>query len=189
MNDHSVRNPGRMRGSEENCFACERGGSPHPPRQSRRRRGGCGEPPRNTQVAPVSRRGVALVLVVFAIAFICVLAVAMLDEATIDLAILRNHTSGLRALYAAQAGVSEAIVALREQYDTTNAVSGNLTLPGGATATFSAEIDNNEPVVTVTSTGQADGFTRQVVARLVVGQPDACGVPYPVRVVWWREGT
>jgi len=133
------------------------------------------------------RRGVALVLVIFAIAFITVLAVAMLDEATIDLAILRNHTSGLRALYAANAGISEAIVALREQYDTTGTVAGTLALPGGSTATFSAGIDNNRPVVTVTSTGQADGFTRQMAARLVVGQPDACKEPYPVRVVWWRE--
>ena len=132
--------------------------------------------------------GVALVLVVFAIAFITVLAVAMLDEATLDLAILRNHQSGLKALYAAQAGVSEAIVALREDYDTQNAVGGTLNLPGGATATYAALIDNKKPVVTVTSTGQAEGFTRIVTARLVVGQPDACWEPYPVRVVWWREG-
>ncbi len=131
------------------------------------------------------RRGIALILVIFAIAFITVLAVAMLDEATLDLAILRNHTSGLRALYAANAGISEAIVALREEYDTAGTVAG--TLPGGSTATFSAEIDNDEPVVTVTSTGQADGFTRRMTARLVVGQPDACEEPYPVRVVWWRE--
>lgn len=139
------------------------------------------------QVTQNRKRGVVLVLVVFAIAFISVLAVAMLDEATIDLAILRNHTSGLRALYAANAGISEAIVALREQYDTTGTVAGTLTLPGGSTATFSAEIDNDKPVVTVTSTGWADGFTRQMTARLVVGQPDACEEPYPVRVVWWRE--
>ena len=133
------------------------------------------------------KRGVVLVLVVFAIAFITVLAVAMLDEATVDLAILRNHTSGLRALYAANAGISEAIVALREEYDTTTTVAGTLTLPGGSTVTFSAEIDNDKPVVTVTSTGQADGFTRRMTARLLVGQPDACEEPYPVRVVWWRE--
>jgi len=139
------------------------------------------------QVTQNRERGVVLVLVVFAIAFISVLAVAMLDEATVDLAILRNHTSGLRALYAAQAGISEAIVALREEYDTTGTVAGTLALPGGSTATFSAGIDNNKPVVTVTSTGQADGFTRQMAARLVVGQPDACEEPYPVRVVWWRE--
>ena len=141
------------------------------------------------QVTQTGERGVVLVLVVFAIAFISVLAVAMLDEATVDLAILRNHTSGLRALYAANAGISEAIIALREQYDTTNTVAGTLTLPDGATATFSAEIDNDEPVVTVTSTGQADGFTRRMTARLLVGQPDACEEPYPVRVVWWREAT
>jgi len=136
-----------------------------------------------------SRRGMALVLVIFAIAFITVLAVAMLDEATLDLMILRNHQSGLKALYAAQAGVAEAIAALRQDHDTTNPVSGTLNLPGGSTATYTALIDNSEPVVTVTSTGQAEGFTRVVTARLVVGQPDACRAPFPVRVVWWKEGT
>ncbi|HUU90386.1 MAG TPA: hypothetical protein VM238_04165 [Phycisphaerae bacterium] len=136
-----------------------------------------------------NRRGIALVLVIFAIAFITILAVAMLDEATLDLAILRNHQSGLKALYAAQAGVAEAIVALRAVHNTANPVSGTLNLPGGTTATYTALIANNRPVVTVTATGQAEGFTRIVTARLVVGQPDACQAPYPVRVVWWREGT
>ena len=136
-----------------------------------------------------NRRGVALVLVIFAIAFIAVLAVAMLDEATLDLAIVRNHQSGLKALYAAQAGVAEAIVALRQDHETANPVGGTLNLPGGTTATYAALIDNNEPVVTVTSTGQAEGFTRIVTARLIVGQPDACQAPFPVRIIWWREGT
>lgn len=141
------------------------------------------------QAAHAHKRGIALVLVVFAIAFITVLAVAMLDEATLDLAILRNHTSGLEALYAAQAGVAEAIAALRQACDTTSPVSGTLNLPADSPVTYAALIDNAKPVVTVTSTGRADGFTRVVTARLVVGQPDACRPPYPVRVVWWREGT
>ena len=141
------------------------------------------------ELSRTTTRGIALVLVIFAIAFITVLAVAMLDEATLDLAILRNHQNGLKALYAAQAGVAEAIVALREEHDTSNSVSGTLSLPSGTTATYTALIDNVAPVVTVTATGQAEGFTRVVTARLVVGQPDACQAPYPVRVVWWREGT
>jgi len=135
------------------------------------------------------RRGVALVLVIFAIAFITVLAVAMLDEVTLDLTVLRNHQSGLRALYAAHAGVGEAVAALRQDCTTSSTASSTLLMPDGTTTGFSAQIANAKPVVTITSTGQADGFTRKVTARVVVGYPGAASAPYPVRVVWWREGT
>ena len=132
-------------------------------------------------------RGVALVLVVFAIAFLSVLAVAMLEDATTDLQILRNHQGGLKALYAAHTGVAQAIASLRATYNTTSPVSGTLVLPSGSVCTYAATIANDKPVVTVTSTGTADGFTRQVTARLVVGIPAAVVPPYPVRVIWWQE--
>jgi Tfp pilus assembly protein PilX len=144
-------------------------------------------PIRNPKSRIRNRRGAALILVLFAIAFISVLAVAMLQEATTDLAIHRNHVCGLKALYAANAGVEDAIAELRDEYDTTNTVNGTLTGPDGVTCTWSAEIDNDKPVVTVLSTGTAAGFTRKVEARLVVGQPPATSQPYPVRIVWWRE--
>lgn len=133
------------------------------------------------------RRGVALVMVVFAIAFLSVLAVAMLEDATTDLMILRNHQGGLKALYAAHTGVAQAIAALRVVYTTTNPVSGTLVLPSGSVCTYAATIANDKPVVTVTSTGTADGFTRKVTARLVIGLPAAALPPYPVRVIWWQE--
>lgn len=132
-------------------------------------------------------RGIALVLVVFAIAFLSVLAVAMLEDATTDLQILRNHQGGLKALYAAHTGVAEAIAALRAVYTTSLPVSGTLVLPSGSVCTYAATIANDRPVVTVTSTGTADGFTRKVTARLVVGIPAAVLPPYPVRIIWWQE--
>ena len=132
------------------------------------------------------KRGAALVLVIFAMAFIAVLAVAVLDVAATDLGILRNHQSGLRALYAAQGGVGHAIAELRNQYDYTNIVEGTLTAPDGATCKYRAQIDNVKPLVTVTSTGLAGGFVRTVRARVVVAGPPL-GAPFPVRVEWWRE--
>lgn len=137
------------------------------------------------------KRGIALVLVVFAIAFISVLAIAMLEDATTDLAILRNHSSGLRAIYAAQAGVAKATEALRLNYATTTPISGTLVMPNGATYTYQVTIGNvaDDPIVTVTATGTADGFMRKVTARLVVGQYGAVAAPYPIRVVSWREVT
>lgn len=132
-------------------------------------------------------RGVALVLVVFAIAFLSVLAVAMLEDATTDLQILRNHQGGLKALYAAHTGVAQAIASLRQTYNTTAPVSGTLVLPSGPVCTYAATIANDKPVVTVTSTGTADGFTRKVTAKLVVGIPAAALPPYPVRIIWWQE--
>ena len=132
-------------------------------------------------------RGMALVLVIFAIAFLSVLAVAMLDQATTDLTILRNHTSGLRALYAAQAGIGDAAVAVRLNHLAAGTVPGMLVLPDGTTVSYSAAIANTYPVVTITSTGQVDGFTRKLRAKLVVAGPAAMLPPYPVRVVSWQE--
>jgi hypothetical protein len=119
-------------------------------------------------------------------AFVAVLAVAVLDVAATDLGILRNHQNGLKALYAAQGGVGHAIAELRDRYDYTNTVTGTLTSPSGVTCRYRAEIANAKPVVTVTSTGVADGFVRTVRARLIVAGPPF-KAPFPVRVEWWRE--
>jgi len=132
-------------------------------------------------------RGTALVLVVFTIAFISVLALAVLDQVTMDLTILRNHTSGLRALYAAHAGIGDAIAAVRLNNLATGSVPGTVTLTDGTTASYTAEIANAYPVVTITSTGQVDGFSRKVQAKVVVAGPPAKPAPYPVQIVSWRE--
>jgi len=134
----------------------------------------------------LGKRGVALVLVVFALAFMAVLTAAILDEATTNLSILRNHASGLRALYAAQAGLSDAVAALRLNYAYAGSLSGSVALPDGTTSTYSAAVTNVLPVVTVTSSGTADGFTRTIRARLVVSKAPLV-LPYPVRIVSWQE--
>jgi len=136
----------------------------------------------------IQKRGVALLLVLFAIAFIAALVSAVLQASTTDLVILRNHTSGLRALYAAHAGIGAAVAALRQNPAASNNCTGTLAAPDGTTCTFQAAIQNTAPIVTVTSTGTADGFQRKIQARiLVTGAPTAS--PYPVRIVWWKEIT
>ena len=69
----------------------------------------------------------------------------------------------------------------------TGSVPGSLSLPDGTTASYTAVISNAYPVVTITSTGQADGFTRRLRAKLVVAGPTAMLAPYPVQVVSWQE--
>jgi len=128
------------------------------------------------------RRGAALLLVIFAVAFVAVLAVAVLDVAATDLGILRNHQNGLKALYAAQAGLNTAIASLRTDCQSSGTVSGTI----GAGGQYAALIENNRPLVTVTSTGKAAGFVRTVQARVVVAGPPF-KAPFPVRVEWWRE--
>ena len=130
----------------------------------------------------VRGRGAALVLVIFAMAFVAVLAVAVLDVAATDLGILRNHQNGLKALYAAQAGLQTAIASLRTDCQSSGTVSGTI----GTGGQYAALIENNRPLVTVTSTGKAAGFVRTVRARVVVAGPPV-KAPFPVRVEWWRE--
>jgi len=131
---------------------------------------------------------VAMVLVIFAIAVLALVAITMLDEAATDLVVVRNHACGLKALYAAQAGIGGAVAALRQNPLYAGTVSGSLVGPDGGTIAYSAIVVNptTSPVVTVTATGAADGFTRKVRARiLVTGAPLAS--PYPVRIVSWQE--
>ena len=131
-------------------------------------------------------RGVALLLVVFTIALVAAQLAAIHEVATTDLVILRNHASGLRALYAAQAGLGAAVAALRADPAAANPCTGTLTAPDGRSSTYQAAIENNQPVVTVTSIGAAEGFQRKVQARLIVTGPPTVS-PYPVRIVWWKE--
>jgi hypothetical protein len=142
-------------------------------------------PPRRAAIRN-GRGGAALVLAVFAIAFIAAMAVALLDGATTELAIHRNHTLGLEALCAARAGVAQTVAALRQQYNRTSAVVGSLTAPDGTAYSWTAQIDNAAPRVTVTSTGTAAGYTRKVQARMLVAGPPMAA-PYPVRIVWCKE--
>jgi len=132
------------------------------------------------------RRGAALILVIFAVAFVAVLAVAVLDVAATDLGILRNHQNGLKALYAAQGGLNQAVSDLRGDCLKSGSLSGTWSAPDGTTCRFEARIENPYPLVTVTSTGKAAGFVRTVQARVVVAGPPF-KAPFPVRVEWWRE--
>ena len=126
--------------------------------------------------------GAALILVIFTMAFVAVLAVAVLDVAATDLGILRNHQNSLKALYAAQAGLQTALASLRTDCQSSGTVSGSI----GTNGQYTALIENNRPLVTVTSTGKAAGFVRTVRARVVVAGPPV-QAPFPVRVEWWRE--
>ena len=130
-------------------------------------------------------RGAALLLVIFAMAFIALLAVAVLDVAATDLGILRNHMNGLKALYAAEAGLNTAIANLRQDKSASGTAGGSVSV-AGVSCQYNASIENTFPVVTVTSTGKAAGFVRTIRARLVVAGKPFTGT-YPVRIVWWRE--
>ena len=132
------------------------------------------------------RKGAALLLVMFAIAFIAVLAVAILEAATTDLMILRNHSGGQRALYAAHAGVAAAIAALRVESDYDDPLSGALAGPDGTTCAYSVAIAEEKPVFTITAKGTAGEFIRVVRARVVVDQK-AYEYGHPVRVMWWQD--
>lgn len=131
------------------------------------------------------RRGAALVLVVLAIAFISVVAVSLLDEATLDMAIQQNHVRGLEATFAAHAGVEETLARLRNDPDLTGTVT-HTPAPGSRSFSFVAEITNNRPRVTVVSTGTSGDYTRKVEARVLVAGPGAVS-PYPVRLVAWKD--
>ncbi len=133
------------------------------------------------------RRGAALLLVIFAVALISVFAVAMLDASTTDLAIMRNHASGLQASYAARAGVAKAFEQFREDWDEDDDLAGSFTGPGGETYTYHVSIDKDNHVMTVVSTGTAAGFTRRIEACFITHGHEYDDGTHPVTMADWQE--
>ncbi len=69
-----------------------------------------------THGAATGRTGSVLLITVFLIAFSALLVGGLLHALASDLQILRNHLYSTKALYVADAGIEDAIAALRSDY-------------------------------------------------------------------------
>jgi len=102
---------------------------------------------------------------------------------TSDLRIVKNHLYSSKALYVADAGIEEAIAALRSDYAWDIGFTQKA-FPAGSSSHYTVTVANTHPVVVLTSTGVSVGFERTVEAKLIVAETSA---PYPVRVLYWKE--
>ncbi len=144
------------------------------------------------------QEGVALLMAIFALFFITLLVVAFLDITTIDLQIVKNQTTSLKALYIADAGIEDAIYELRQvkswdegfaekPYSTG---SGNIYTVIVDIDLVSGTLPDNEFYIkTLTSTGTVYSGTttaqRTIKAQtLVTGRIPG---PYKVRISSWKE--
>jgi hypothetical protein len=130
-----------------------------------------------------SEAGSVLLLTVFAIAFATLLVGALLNAVGTDLQILRNHLGSTEALCVADAGVADAIAALRANF-TWSAGFAAKEFPAGSGSTYTVTVVNTHPTVAITSTGLVRGYQRRIVANVFIAKTSA---PYPIRVTGWRE--
>lgn len=132
---------------------------------------------------PRSRAGSVLVVVIFLIAFSALLVGGLLHALTSDLQIVNNHLTSTKALYVADAGIEDAIEALRADY-TWDTGFAQKEFPAGSGSHYTVVVANTHPTVVVTSTGVVAGFQRTVEVEISMSETSA---PYPVRAVYWKE--
>lgn len=143
------------------------------------------------------QEGVALLMAIFVLFFITLLVVAFLDITTIDLQIVKNQTTSLKALYIADAGIEDAIYELRQDKGWEEGFAEKPYSTGsGNIYTVIVDIDlvsgtypNEFYIKTLTSTGTVYSGTttaqRTIEAQtLVTGRTPG---PYKVRISSWKE--
>lgn len=144
-----------------------------------------------------NQEGVALLMAIFALFFITLLIVAFLDITTIDLQIIKNQTTSLKALYIADAGIEDAIYELR-QYKGWDEGFAEKPYSTGSGNIYTVIVASDPPIgtppnefyiKTLTSTGTVYSGTttaqRTVRAQtLVTGRFPG---PYKVRISSWKE--
>lgn len=133
--------------------------------------------------AATSRTGSALLVAVFLIAFSALLVGALLQALASDLQIVKNHLYSTKALYVADAGIEDAIAALRSDY-TWDTGFNEKTFPAGSNSHYTVTVTNSHPTVVLTSRGVAAGFERKIEVKIAIAETSA---PYPMRVLYWKE--
>jgi hypothetical protein len=136
-----------------------------------------------TRRASNGRTGSVLLLTVFLIAFAALMVSGLLLALTSDLRIVKNHLCSTKALYVADAGVEDAIAALRSDY-TWDTGFAQKPFPVGSSSHYTVTVVNNHPTVVLTATGVAAGYERTVETKIIVAETSA---PYPVCVLYWKE--
>jgi hypothetical protein len=127
--------------------------------------------------------GYVLLLTVFVLTFGALLIGTLLNVVGTDLQILRNHLGSTEALYVADAGVNDAISALRSDFTWDTGFTAK-EFPVSSGSTYTVTIVNTHPTVVITSTGVVRGYQRTIVATINITETSS---PYPARVTEWRE--
>jgi len=128
-------------------------------------------------------RGSIMIMTMFAISLLSTLIIGFLSVVTTDLMISRHDAWSRQALYVAESGAMEAIYQLT-QNRTWNRGFSNMMLTAGQY--YSVSIDNQDPIVRITSTGEALDYTRIIEAQVAIVSTLRSG-EYKLRVDSWEE--
>jgi type II secretory pathway component PulK len=126
-----------------------------------------------------NEKGIALIMVLFAMLFISLLVVAFVDLATIDQQIVTNQVRDLQAGFIADAGVETAVYELRQDSGYSG-TGGNVEFPAGSGNTYNVTVAGS----TITATGTISDFSRTLEVDFSISGGSS---PYTVMINTWKE--
>ncbi len=135
-----------------------------------------------------NRTGSVLILITFLIVFLTLLVGTLLHALAGDLQIENNLLNSTKALYIAEAGVEYVIDALRMDCPIKNdylwGTAFQDPFPPESSGTYTVIVDNEHPIVDISSVGEINGFQRKIEVQLNILESN---VPYPIRILHWYE--
>ena len=132
-----------------------------------------------------SKPGVVLISALYTLGLMSVLLVGLVMVVITELQIVDNYKGAHLAFLGAQSGVEDGIHFLQSNSAWTSGFS-NKAGPSGSGYTYTVTVQNNDPFVTLVSTGQASVYSKTVRATvMVMGSPST--TPYRVRIDRWEE--
>jgi Tfp pilus assembly protein PilX len=129
-------------------------------------------------------QGSALILTLLILMVMSILIISALELLSTDLQIIDNHLRDIQATYIADAGIEDAIYELTQNFNWSTGFTDK-EFPSGSGSIYTVTVENNYPLVTITSTSTVSGIQRTIEAQVEVY--GSTSPPYSVKVIYWKE--
>ena len=124
----------------------------------------------------VRNNGSVFLIVVFAVALFATITMGILQMATEEIQLMRNHVYAARALAAAEAGLNDAFAQIRADSSCISSFPFTSGFNGGS---YTVSCEGSLPDPNITSQGTtAEGFVARMQADITVGAAS----PYVIRI-------
>jgi len=125
------------------------------------------------------------VLTVFASVILASLLIGFINITAIDLNLITNRVSSLKAYYIAEAGIADAINQIRLNGPLADS-QWQATFPPNTSDTYNVAVSQNSTVINCTGLASTSNFSRILEVTIKVAGSAA---PYTVSISKWKEMT
>ncbi|MFQ6131715.1 MAG: hypothetical protein ACE5R4_06740 [Armatimonadota bacterium] len=124
------------------------------------------------------RRGLALLIALFVVAVSLILMVAFMEAAAIEFSLAGSYERYASALYAADAGLADAVATLADGGTPAAASLSDVEFPVGSGHYYSTAVSGTGPSYTITAQGRSSDITRAVEAQVYIAAGKATVLAY-----------